>query len=359
VGRRVAISGYYGFGNLGDEAVLAATVEELRRRVPEVEITVLSASPEQTSRTHGVRAVSRRQPAAVARALARCDLFLSGGGSLFQDATSWRSPWYYLGTLAAGRVLCRRAMVYAQGIEPPRRAHVRAAMAFLFNRVDLVTVRDSTSHALLTEWGIRRPRVVLGADPSLLLTPEWTAAARVERAEWGDGAWCGMALRAWDRTGDALRAVMAGARITAQTLGIRWALLPMQPSDLDVCDALARHLGPLARVVRASLGPREMLALIGSLELLAGMRLHGLLFAASQGVPVVPIAYDPKVDALMRDLGGPAPIPLRGIGADQVIDAVTEAMAERPARRTRLLTAMEPLRERAALAPALAAGLLR
>ncbi len=356
--RRVLISGYYGFRNLGDEAVLAATAGELRRRVPGVEITVLSARPAETARVHGVRAVSRSGPGAIARALAGCDLFLCGGGSLFQDATSWRSPWYYLGVLAAARLLGRRTMVYAQGIERPRRPFVRAAVAYLLDRVDLVTVRDSTSQALLAEWGVRRPRTVLSADPSLLLTPEWSEAARAERARWGEGAWCGMALRSWRSGGGLLRAAGEGARLAAERFGIRWALLPMHPADLAVCEALAADLGPAATVVRAPLGPREMLALVGSLGLLVGMRLHALLFAAAQGVPVVPIAYDPKVDALMRDLGGPAPIGLDAIRPVQVTDAIAAAMAELGARRARLLASLPALRERAALAPALAAALL-
>jgi len=357
--RRIVISGYYGFNNLGDEAVLAATVGELRRLIPDVEIAVLSAAPADTSRAYGVRGIPRSDLRTIVGVLRDCDLFLSGGGSLFQDATSWRSPWYYLALVAAARVLARHTMVYAQGIEPPRRPSVRAAMAFLLNGMDLITVRDVTSQAVLTELGVRRPRVVLTADPSLLLTPDWSVRVAAERARWGEGAWFGLAMRPW-AGGEAVRAAGAAARITAERLGIRWALLPMhRPGDLAACEALAADLGEAATVVRAALGPREMLALIGSLDLLVGMRLHALLFAAARGVPVVPIAYDPKVTALMRDLGGPAPLSVASLHPDEIIGVVEAAVADRSARRTRLLAAVAPLRERAALAPALAADLLR
>ncbi len=357
--RRIVISGYYGFNNLGDEAVLAATVGELHRLVPDVEIAVLSAAPVDTSRAYGVRGIPRSDLATSVGVLRNCDLFLSGGGSLFQDATSWRSPWYYLALVAAARVLARHTMVYAQGIEPPHSRSVGAAMAFLLNGMDLITVRDVTSQAVLTGLGVRRPRVVLTADPSLLLTPDWSARVAAERARWGGGAWFGLAMRPW-AGGEAVRAMGAAARITAQRLGIRWALLPMhRPGDLAACEALAADLGEAAAVVRAPLGPREMLALIGSLDLLVGMRLHALLFAAARGVPVVPIAYDPKVNALMRDLGGPPPLSVASLHSDEIIGAVEAAAAERSARRARLLAAVAPLRERAALAPALAADLIR
>ncbi|HEX4836256.1 MAG TPA: polysaccharide pyruvyl transferase CsaB [bacterium] len=356
---RVVLSGYYGFKNLGDEAVLAATAGELRRRCPGVEITVLSASPAETSRLHGVRGVSRRNPGEILRVLRGCDLFLSGGGSLFQDATSWRSPWYYLSILALARRLARRTAVYAQGIEPFRRASTRKAVSFLLNQVDLVTVRDAASQAVLAEIGVRRPRVVLSADPSLLLTPEWSASAEAEKAGWGDGVVFGLALRQWGR-GEAVRAAADAARIIAARRGVKWVLLPMHlPGDLAVAETLAAHIGPGAIVLRTPMGPREMLALVGSLDLLVGMRLHALLFAAAQGVPIVPLAYDPKVEALARDLGESVPVHAARLSSRDLARSIEAAADDRTRRRAHLLAAVGVLRERAMLAPRLAVDLLQ
>ncbi len=356
---RVVLSGYYGFNNLGDEAVLAATAGELRRRCPGVEIAVLSASPAETSRLHGVRGVSRRNPGEILRVLRGCDLFLSGGGSLFQDATSWRSPWYYLSVLALARRLARRTAVYAQGIEPFRRASTRKAVSFLLNQVDLVTVRDATSQTVLAEIGVRRPRVVLSADPSLLLTPEWSLSAEAEKAGWGDGAVFGLALRPWGR-GEAVRAAADAARIIAARRGVKWVLLPMHlPGDLAVAETLAAHIGPGAIVLRTPMAPREMLALVGSLDLLVGMRLHALLFAAAQGVPIVPLAYDPKVEALVRDLGESVPAHAAGLSSRDLARSIEAAADDRTRRRAHLLAAVGVLRERAMLAPQLAVDLLQ
>lgn len=356
---RVVISGYYGFHNLGDEAVLAATAGELRKRRPGVEIAVLSASPAETSRLYAIRAVSRRDPREIARVLRRCDLFLSGGGSLFQDTTSWRSPWYYLSILALARRLARRTAVYAQGIEPFHRAHVRTAVGFLLDRVDLITVRDVTSQTVLAKMGVHRPRVVLSADPSLLLAPEWSKAVEAEKVRWGHGRVFGLALRPWGHN-QIVRVAADAARLIAARLGVRWALLPMHPpGDLGVAEALAARIGPAAVVVKTPLGPREMLALVGSLDLLVGMRLHALLFAVSQGVPIVPVAYDPKVDALARDLGEPTPMHAAAVSAEDLARSMEAAAADRERHRTRLLATVATLRERAALSPQLAADLLR
>ena len=73
---RLVISGYYGYGNTGDEAVLEGMLTSLHK-AGHVHTTVLSADPEATRALHGVDAISRTDPrGSVAR--------LGPGGSLDQ-----------------------------------------------------------------------------------------------------------------------------------------------------------------------------------------------------------------------------------------------------------------------------------
>ena len=53
---KLLLSGYYGFGNIGDEAILAGILTSLKDRH---EITVLSNDPRSTSYLHKVKAVHR------------------------------------------------------------------------------------------------------------------------------------------------------------------------------------------------------------------------------------------------------------------------------------------------------------
>jgi polysaccharide pyruvyl transferase CsaB len=353
---RVVLSGYYGFDNLGDDAVLAATVDALRARRPGLEIVVLSRAPRATGRALGVCAVPRGSVRAVARALA-CDLFLSGGGSLFQDATSWRSPWYYLGVLALARRRARRTAVYAQGIGPLRGGPVRAAARRVLEGVDLITVRDAGSLRTLGALGVRRPPALLAADPAFLLAADVTPRVRHEVAAWGRGIHAGLALRAWGDGAWQPAVAQAAGALTARH-GVRWICLAMHPpGDTAVAASMAARLGAGARVVREAMSAREMLALVGRLDLLLGMRLHALVFAAVQGVPFVALSYDPKVAALAEELEAPA-LPAAALEAGALEREAEAALAELDVRRGRLLAAAAPLRARAALAPALAAGLL-
>jgi polysaccharide pyruvyl transferase CsaB len=354
---RIVLSGYYGFNNLGDEAVLGATVDALRRRCPGVEIAVLSADPRSTTGTYGVEGIPRASPRDLLRCLKRCDLCLSGGGSLFQDVTSWRSPWYYLGVLALAQRFGRRTAVYAQGIGPLRGRAVRSAARRVLNRVDLVTLRDPASLASLAELGVDRPPVALAADPALLLEPDPSPRVTAEHARWGSGTAFGLAVRAWD-TGTWLAAVAAAARTVAERRAARWICVPMHPpGDVAVAVRLAEMIGGSATVVEAALGPREMLSLFGRLAVVVGMRLHALVFAAIQGVSLIALAYDPKVAAFARELGEPVLHPgTLEVGA--LVEAIERAADTPAAGRALLLAAVAPLRARAAIAPELVGRLV-
>ena len=99
----VLISGYYGFGNLGDEAILESIIRELEKSVSKDKIVVLSNDPEKHRKTYGVAAVTRWKLASLLKLLPKAKLFISGGGGLFQDTNSPGSTIYYGGQIALAR----------------------------------------------------------------------------------------------------------------------------------------------------------------------------------------------------------------------------------------------------------------
>lgn len=113
--RRLVISGYYGFRNSGDEAVLKSILTALEEAASQAGVTVkpvvLSAEPEWTTRQYGVEAVPRMKLAAVRQALRDSDGLISGGGSLLQDATGLGSIPYYLGIMEMARWAGKPAFV--------------------------------------------------------------------------------------------------------------------------------------------------------------------------------------------------------------------------------------------------------
>jgi len=348
---RIVVSGYYGFGNLGDEAVLAATIAALRARIPAARITVLSGRPAQTRRLHNVSAVPRTG-AGVLRALAGADLFLSGGGSLFQDVTSARSAVYYLSVLALAELLSRRTMVFAQGIGPLRRRPLRRLAALVLNRVSLLTVRDEDSLRTLRELNVARTAHLV-ADPVFALEPAPAEHVRQLIGPRGAGPRIGLTLRPWQ--GDAyVGAVVEALQEVRSALGAAIVVFPFHPArDLSLCRAAAAALG--GQVV-SDLPPREMMAAIGTVDLLVGARLHALICGVATGVPPIGLSYDPKIDALFRRIGVGQLLPLASLQAGQLHQAVLDAWQAREELRRRLREVAGLLREEALRAADLAAA---
>ena len=161
----ILISGYYGFDNIGDESILRTLVTSLRERIPDCSLTVLSHDPAATREKYGVEAVERMSPLAIARAVRRCDMLISGGGSLLQDVTSSKSLHYYLAIIRFAQLLGKKVFIYSQGIGPIEKDADRRATARALRRADGIVVRDERSAALLAEIGVPAERVVITADP--------------------------------------------------------------------------------------------------------------------------------------------------------------------------------------------------
>lgn len=304
---RVLISGYYGFDNAGDEAILYALVQGLRRRRPNLDLTVLSANPERTAAVYGVRAVPRRRLPVLLREMRRADLFVMGGGGLLQDTTSLASLQYYLGLVAMARACGKRTFFYAQGIGPVRTGIGRRMTRLLVNRVEAVTVRDEESRRELAELGVRRPRIRVTADPVLGLEPrpEWLERGRALLAELGLGGEpvAGISMRPWPSAAGYMRTVAEAAdRLAGE--GRRVLFLPFHhPGDLEICRETAALMQAPAVVLERPCDFSELIGVCAHLDLAVGMRLHFLVFAALAGVPLVGLPYDPKVSRFLARLG--------------------------------------------------------
>jgi len=281
----VALSGYYGFGNAGDEAILMALVREARRRG--VEPLVLSADPKATEDLHGVQAVPRAKPAALA-ALARADGLLSGGGGLLQNATSNRSLAYYLGLVYLAQALNKPAWVFGQSLGPLS-PWGRRFTAPALRRSRAVVVRDRTSLELARALGVRPERLHLGADAALLLEPP-----RVLRED----RLVVVVPRGRLPTAANLRLREAAERL--QALGFEVLVLGLQPrydeDALELFEGFHREL---------SGDPRRVLYWIAQAGYVLALRLHGLILAAAAGTPYAGGSYDPKVKAFCEESGAP------------------------------------------------------
>ena len=316
------ISGYYGFDNIGDEAVLAALLQQLRCLAPGCRAIVLSGDPAGTAAEHGVEAVCSRDLKAVGRALRQGTVFISGGGTLFQDTTSSRSLYYYLMMIAAARAYRLPVVIYGQGIGPLSSRWNRLLTRQVLQLASLVIVRDREAYQELRTWGFDETRLCLGADPVISLRAEPGGSLGSDqggrsqepgsllRRGLGDRFLPGrpvllVSLRPWPLLDASLPAIAAALD---QLVRRAWQVvfIPFQFSaDYPVCRRCADWMEEAAFVWPEALDVQEAFALFGEADYCLGMRLHALIFAAVHRVPMLGLVYDPKVASFLQELGLP------------------------------------------------------
>lgn len=357
---KALISGYYGYGNAGDEAVLAGMLRALKKH--EVDPVVISGNPDETKALHGVEAIRRGDLRNIVRVLRGADVLVSGGGGLIQDSTSRRSALYYLGVIGLARALGVGAYLYAHGVGPVRTRAVKGAARLILSGVLGAGARDEASANAFEDLGVPSDRVRVTADAAFALPPvtDGESDRALRAAGVPDGGprigliWRPPVLRngraAGAGEGEGLEKVLASALGTwVKEIGGRLVFVPMHPAfDAAPSKALARLAsleGASAHVVAGTLDFRSVRSVISALDFVVSVRYHGLLFAAASGVPCVGVAYDPKVRALAQTFGIEA-LPLSATKTE-VRQAILRTWERRGELRTHLLKTSEELRQRA------------
>ena len=290
----VLISGYYGFGNCGDEAVLLAVIQCLKKLKPDVCITVLSNTPAVTKTLYDVNAVQRWNPISIILATISCDMLISGGGSLLQDVTSSKSLLYYLAVIKCALFLKKKVFIYSQGIGPLSGERNRSRVARVFNRCSDITVRDKRSAELLSQSGVRQA-VSVTSDPVMALTREDIDNRAVEQ----DKPLLIAIIRPW---ADNQHIAPIADFLDAQVLnGWDVMLVPAYyEQDIDVLIGIGRLMAQQHHILEEKLTAREFIMLISSANCVLSMRLHGLICAMAMEIPMLALSYDPKVEAFME-----------------------------------------------------------
>ncbi|WP_017691954.1 polysaccharide pyruvyl transferase CsaB [Paenibacillus sp. PAMC 26794] len=328
--QKLVISGYYGFRNSGDEAVLksilTALEEESQRSNITIEPIVLSGDPESTTAMYGVRSVHRMKLKEVREALKESDGLISGGGSLLQDATGLKSIPYYLGVIKLAQWLKKPTFIYAQGIGPVNRKIFNPMIKSVFKACTYVSVRDEQSADYLRGLGLQWNQIHVVPDPVMgLPLPETNskavagatsadAANQANRVEPSTGGHTklpviGVSVRFWESDRKELTAIAAGLKKLCSKRAVHLRFLPFHlPVDEQASRFLMEMLGDVTSkgskisITEDLTDPQLMLEEVSKCDLVIGMRLHSLIYAASQYVPPVGISYDPKIDQFLLRL---------------------------------------------------------
>ena len=343
----VVMSGYYGFSNAGDDAILQSIHEGILAASRDVAVTVLSNDPELTWDLCGLEAVPRFQVWKVLKSLWRCDALLSGGGSLLQDRTSTRSLLYYLSIIQAAELFHKPVMLYANGIGPVQKPSNRRRVRRAVERAALVTLRDGSSARELQEMGVTRPDLHVTADPVFNLPPasrergmELLQAARLPQGS----RFAVVSVRDWPGTEEFPQKLAGLCDHLRRTYGMEILFLLMQPKhDRNTTGLVRQAMEEPSYLLDTATTPRELMAVLGEAELCVAMRLHTLIFAARMAVPCIGLVYDPKVESYLQELDMPSAGHVERFDREEAIACADRMMADYEGNLVRLRQKSEAL----------------
>ncbi len=289
--KRFVLSGYFGFKNFGDEAILSVIVQKLKQFNHRV--TVISSDPKYTiSKFKHIKSVQTFKISDIIGAIAKSDYLISGGGSLLQDTTSFKSLLYYLFVIFIALILGKKVIIFAQGIGPISNPIGQTLTKILLKQCTYVSVRDLKSFELLKSWGI---------ETELLCDPIFsTEIVNIEKNNN-----IGVQLRSCkDMNEDFIDrlAQMIVSKFSDRNIEI----FPFQKElDLNVCKKLEKSVNLLNSDIKTTvyedLTDEEIIKKISNLEYLIAMRFHAIIVGLLAQCKTLAINYDIKVEKLANE----------------------------------------------------------
>jgi polysaccharide pyruvyl transferase CsaB len=330
----ICISGWYGSGNTGDEAILTQFINELRPG-HNLKLCILAGNVGRTYSMYATRDISvlehpfiidrwsivnllRKRVWALIRVLQTADLFVLGGGSLLADRSRLLNLIYLLDEIWLAKLLGCKVALYAIGVGPLRRRIARRIVAATVRKCDLIAVRDGGSKELLVSLGVPQRQIEVVADPALLLEPRAISLERLpivpadvvdfEQKPIGVFLIDDLGIGA-SRKEAVIRSLAAAFDALYRLLGVQFVFVPMMSERHDDDRLIGREVVKQMRcpeagfVLEKTLMPGEMMWLVGQFRANITMRLHAFLFSLAMRTPAIAVSRDPKMSNAARDFG--------------------------------------------------------
>ncbi len=262
--KNALLSGYFGFGNAGDEASLAGAIELLGRYGINAHVAFNPRGNFSAFAAMGATYVNRYSASAIKKALAECDALIFAGGNLFQNETSTRSLIYYSAICALAERAGRPIYMLSSGIGRVSGYFGRECARRALSRISFAGLRTDGD---IAEWGDSLPCPTRNM-PDLALT------AKCEPAKRRDFFAIVPTEGSESQRREALR---------LKSLGLTPVVIPFF-IDKDK-HAAYRLASELACEVFVSQNTNEIISRLSSTRMILAERLHGAVFSLVAGTP--------------------------------------------------------------------------
>lgn len=356
VSKKIIMSGYFGFSNSGDDAILKSIIESFKSLDPNLNIKVLSKDPDLTEREYGVAAVDRFKFFDVRKSLKAADMLISGGGSLLQDKTSSRSIWYYLLIMKLAKRYKKKVFVYSNGVGPINKKFNRNFTRRVLNKVDYITLRDKDSYDFIKSIGVNNPNIKVLSDPVFNLKEASDESVRKKFDINEDTVL--VSIRSWM---DDEKLISELSKFLNYLIdeGKNIVFMPMQtPRDTTISEKIAANLNS-SKIIDEKYPVEILMSLMKNADFIVAMRLHAMIYAIHQNLPFIGLSYDPKTETLLKDFDESINIDVDAINYDDLLKAYKYIKDNRDSFISNLSTINEENKKKAIEASKLALELLK
>jgi len=330
--RNVAVMGFYGQGNAGDEALLSSVVMGLKSSEAVQNITVLSSYPEQTMREHKVSAVHNFFPATlkelVTRLLGRnranfirsllvalkCNTLIIGGGGLFFDKPDEN---YHLIRLLKiiwlFEMLGKEVFMVGVSIDKLNAQGSIKNLQRTLNHKNMKAVisRDERSTSIFKNNSIQKNIFYSTEDIAFCLTPSTDTRINddflysyIEKNKNNIGlSLCGYRLSSNPRYRNEIR--VAVSRLLS--LGHNVVIIPMSVGSDNDREGIVSSLTGLdnfeaIKCVNEDLTVQQNISLLGMMDCVIAERLHASILCIIANTPVIGVSYASKVLEMYKSI---------------------------------------------------------
>ncbi len=348
----------YGKDNVGDEAILASIVNEVKDKFLDAEITVSTGTPEETSKKFSIRTVplfgldpeatnsfnlagiTRDSKQLLLDEMRRTDVYIWGGATGLSDYPDYGvyvariakkfsknlvlysvgmnnefNPTFY--KIMEGRKkyildICQKltfnCIDFVKAYEKYLDKRIKKLIKNSLNNADLIITRDDDSKREIENCGVTK-QIITTSDPAILLKP---ASGKKLEAIWKD-------QDLWDE-----KLPIVGIGISSQKMihqmddfvhlldylvekkNVNILFIPMNPiTDAEVMDQIHKKMkfGERAKMLNGYYDPDEIIAVTSKLSLVISSRLHLLILSSINYLPIIGISRGTKISSFLSLFG--------------------------------------------------------
>ena len=288
--KNILVSGYIGFNNFGDEAIFCALSQHLKKL--KYDVSVLCSNCEDVHYKYNVKTYNYKNLVEIFSAILKCDTLISGGGSLLQNKTSNFSLFYYLFIILLAKILKKKVIIFAQGIEPILGKFPEFITKTILKMVDYITVRDYESKKLLKTWNIESTLV---SDPAYSLVQDRKINSQKD----------GLVVQLRRFRGMDEKLLKALASSVAKNYVGKIRVFSFQDEiDGKICFEFIeelKKLGANAQYIPAK-SIDETIEILNNAQYVISTRLHGLIISNALKSKTFALMYDEKIRTLVSEL---------------------------------------------------------